>query len=73
MHIAILTFEGFNELDSLIALNILSRVKKPGWRVSIASPADKVRSMNGVVMEAQASVKDVCEADAVLAGSPFTI
>ena len=38
MHIAILTFEGFNELDSLIALNILNRVKKPGWRVSIASP-----------------------------------
>ncbi len=28
MHIAILTFEGFNELDSLIALNILNRVKQ---------------------------------------------
>ena len=26
MHIAILTLEGFNELDSLIALNILNRV-----------------------------------------------
>ena len=69
MHIAILTFEGFNELDSLIALNILNRVKRPGWRVSIASPTDKVRSMNGVVMEAQASLKDACEADAVLVGS----
>ncbi len=69
MHIAILTFEGFNELDSLIALNILNRVKKPGWRVSIASPAAKVRSMNGVVLEAQASLKDACEADAVLVGS----
>ena len=69
MHIAILTFEGFNELDSLIALNILSRVKKPGWRVSIASPADRVRSMNGVALEAQASLKDACDADAVLVGS----
>ncbi|MGF6782611.1 putative intracellular protease/amidase, partial [Paraburkholderia sp. GAS334] len=69
MHIAILTFEGFNELDSLIALNILSRVKKPGWRVSIASPAARVRSMNGVVLEAQASLKDACDADAVLVGS----
>ncbi|MDW3689117.1 DJ-1/PfpI family protein [Cupriavidus sp. CV2] len=69
MHIAILTFEGFNELDSLIALNILNRVKKPGWRVSIASPAAKVRSMNGVVLEAQASLKDACDADAVLVGS----
>ena len=69
MHIAILTFEGFNELDSLIAFNILNRVKKPGWRVSIASPADKVRSMNGVVLEAQASLNDACNADAVLVGS----
>ncbi|WP_043421397.1 DJ-1/PfpI family protein [Cupriavidus basilensis] len=69
MGVGILTFEGFNELDSLIALGILNRVKQPGWRVSIASPAGKVRSMNGVVMEAQASLKDACDADAVLVGS----
>ena len=69
MHIAILTFEGFNELDSLIALNILNRVKRPGWRVSVASPAQRVRSMNGVVLEAQASLQDACDADAVLVGS----
>jgi hypothetical protein len=54
MHIAILTFDGFNELDSLIALGILNRVKLPGWRVSIASPTARVRSMNGVTLEAQA-------------------
>lgn len=69
MHIAILTFEGFNELDSLIALGILNRVKKPNWRVSIASPAARVRSMNGVVLEAQASLRDAAEADAVIVGS----
>lgn len=69
IHIAILTFEGFNELDSLIALGILNRVKRPGWRVSIASPADKVRSMNGLVVEAQASLADARDADAVLVGS----
>jgi transcriptional regulator GlxA family with amidase domain len=69
MHIVILTFEGFNELDSLIALNILNRVKQPGWRVSIASPSARVRSMNGVVLEAQASLQDACDADAVLVGS----
>jgi transcriptional regulator GlxA family with amidase domain len=69
MHIAILTFEGFNELDSLIALNILGRVKRPGWRVSVASAAQRVRSMNGVVLEAQASLQDACDADAVLVGS----
>ena len=69
MHIAILTFEGFNELDSLIALGILNRVKKPGWRVSIASPTAKVRSMNGVVLEAQATLREATEADAVIVGS----
>ena len=28
MHIAILTFEGYNELDSLIALGVLNRVER---------------------------------------------
>jgi transcriptional regulator GlxA family with amidase domain len=69
MHIAILTFEGFNELDSLIALGILNRVRKPNWRVSIASPTARVRSMNGVVLEAQASLAEAAEADAVIVGS----
>jgi transcriptional regulator GlxA family with amidase domain len=69
MHIAILTFDGYNELDSLIALGVLNRVKKPSWRVSIATPAPKVRSMNGVVIESMASLQDACAADAVIVGS----
>jgi transcriptional regulator GlxA family with amidase domain len=69
VHIAILTFEGFNELDSLIAFNILNRVRKADWRVSIASPTSRVRSMNGVTLDAQASLQEACDADAVLVGS----
>lgn len=69
MHIAILTFEGFNELDSLVALGILNRVKKSDWRVSIASPMARVRSMNGLVLEAQATLREACTADAVIVGS----
>lgn len=69
MHITILTFEGFNELDSLIALGILHRVKRPGWRVSLAGPAPRVRSMNGVLLETQASLADAAAADVVLVGS----
>ncbi|WP_045461999.1 DJ-1/PfpI family protein [Caballeronia cordobensis] len=69
MHIAILTFEGFNELDSLIALGILNRVKKPDWKVSIACPSEEVRSMNGVVLKAQATLEDASRADAVIVGS----
>jgi len=30
MHIAILTFDGFNELDSFIALGILNRPESAG-------------------------------------------
>ena len=69
MHIAILTFDGFNELDSLIALGILNRIKKPDWRVSLACPTARVRSMNGVVLEAQCSLAEAAQADAVLIGS----
>jgi len=69
MHIAILTFEGFNELDSLIALGILNRVKKPDWTVSIACPSEEVRSMNGVVLKAQATLEEAANADAVIVGS----
>jgi transcriptional regulator GlxA family with amidase domain len=69
MHIAILTFEGFNELDSLVALGILNRVKKPDWRVSIACPTPRVRSMNGLAIEAQCSLAEASAADAVIVGS----
>jgi len=69
MHIAILTFEGFNELDSMIALGILNRIRRPGWRVSLACPAPRVRSMNGVLIEAQATLEEAALADAVIVGS----
>ena len=69
MHIAILTFDGYNELDSLIALGILNRVKKRDWRVFIASPSSSVTSMNGVTINRHISLEDAQSADAVLIGS----
>ena len=69
MHIAILTFDGFNELDSLIALGILNRVKTPGWRVTLSCPTPTVTSMNGVTLHAQSTLEEACVADAVLFGS----
>ena len=69
MHIAILTFQGFNELDSLIALGVLNRVKRPDWRVSLCCPEPTVTSMNGVVVHAQSSLAEVAAADAVIVGS----
>lgn len=69
MHIAILTFDGFNELDSMIALGILNRAQQPSWRVSIASPTAKVTSMNGVILESHISLAEASAADAVIIGS----
>jgi transcriptional regulator GlxA family with amidase domain len=69
MQIAILTFEGFNELDSLIALNILNRVKQPDWKVRLCCPQPQVTSMNGLKVEAQSLLEDARSADAVIVGS----
>lgn len=69
MHIAILTFDGFNELDSLIGLGILNRIRKPDWRVTLCCPAAEVTSMNGVTVRAQSVLEDARSADAVLVGS----
>ncbi len=69
MRIAIVTFDGFNEIDSFVALNILNRVQRKGWNVQIACPSKSVRSMNGVRIQAQESLEFANEADAVLVGS----
>ena len=69
MHIAILTFEGFNELDSIVALAILKRVRDSRWRVSLACPTPTVTSMNGVVVHAQATLAEASSADVVIVGS----
>ncbi|GAS93817.1 ThiJ/PfpI family protein [Mycolicibacterium canariasense] len=69
MHIAILTFEGYNELDSLIALGVLNRIKRDDWRVTIATPAAQVTSMNGVTIGQMSSLEEAVSADAVIVGS----
>ncbi|RXJ89004.1 AraC family transcriptional regulator [Arcobacter sp. CECT 8983] len=69
MEIAILTFDGFNELDSFIALGILNRMKDSGWNVQITSPSKSVTSMNGVTIESQQPLEFANNADVVLFGS----
>jgi transcriptional regulator GlxA family with amidase domain len=69
MKIAIVTFEGFNEIDSFVALHILNRVKREGWKAEIVAPSDSVTSMNGVTVYTQQPFSFVNQADAVLFGS----
>ncbi len=72
MHIAILTFDAFNDLDSLVAFAMLNRIALLGdtdWQVRIASPTPRVTSMNGLTIDAHEDLSRMGEADAVLVGS----
>jgi transcriptional regulator GlxA family with amidase domain len=69
MQIAVLTFNGFNEIDSFVAANILNRLRPKGWKAFITSPDDVVTSMNGVVVQAERPLEFTSEADAVIIGS----
>src|SRR3954453_7037097 len=69
MHIAILTFDGFNELDSLIALGVHNRIRKPNWGGPLCCPKEQVTSMNGVTVHAQSLLEDTRTADVVIVGS----
>ncbi|HWW20419.1 MAG TPA: DJ-1/PfpI family protein [Steroidobacteraceae bacterium] len=69
MLIAIVTFDGFNEIDSMVAMNILGRALRPVGRVVIASSTPKITSMNGVRLHAQATLAEARSADAVIVGS----
>jgi len=69
MQIAVLTFDGFNELDSFVAAAILNRMRAKGWMAHITSPTPEVTSMNGVTIQRQQPLEFAIEADAVLIGS----
>lgn len=69
MQIAVLTFDGFNELDSFVAAAIINRMKPYGWAAHITSPTERVTSMNGVTVERQRPLEFASEADAVIIGS----
>ena len=72
MRIAILTFDAFNDLDSLVAFGMLNRIALLGdtdWQVRIASPTPRVTSMNGLTIDAHEDLSQLAEADAVLVGS----
>ena len=69
MQIAVLTFDGFNELDSFVAAAILNRLGGQGWEAHITSPTPQVISMNGVTIERQQPLDFAAKADAVIIGS----
>ena len=69
MNIAILTFQGFNEIDSLVAFRMLKWLDKSDWNIKICCPEIEVISMGGLVIRAQGMLEDANKADAVIVGS----
>lgn len=66
MKIAVLTFDGFNELDSFVVSALLNRA---GQEAFITTPSETIRSMWGVEIKGQKPLSFATEADAVLFGS----
>jgi transcriptional regulator GlxA family with amidase domain len=66
VRIAILIFDGFNELDCFITLGLLNRLSASGWKAEITSPSSHVTSMNGVSVQAQRPLEFANDADAVV-------
>jgi transcriptional regulator GlxA family with amidase domain len=69
VRIAVLTLDGFNELDSFVAAAILNRLQGKGWRAEIVAPTARITSMNGLIVERQQPMAALATADAVIIGS----
>ncbi|MEU9143969.1 DJ-1/PfpI family protein [Streptomyces sp. NPDC048349] len=69
MQVAVVTFDGFNELDSFIASALINRCRRDGLEAFITTPTPVVTSMNGLEVTGQRPMEFVTEADVVLIGS----
>ncbi|MER5192883.1 DJ-1/PfpI family protein [Streptomyces sp. NPDC002755] len=69
MQVAVVTFDGFNELDSFIASALINRCRRDGLEAFVTTPTPVVTSMNGVEVSGQRPMEFVAEADVVLIGS----
>ncbi|OPC79892.1 AraC family transcriptional regulator [Embleya scabrispora] len=67
--VAVVTFDGFNELDSFVAAAIVNRCRRDGLTAYITTPTPTVTSMNGVEITGQRGLDFIPEADVVLIGS----
>ncbi|MDB4975902.1 MAG: DJ/PfpI family protein [Myxococcaceae bacterium] len=73
MKVAIVVFEGFNELDTFASLHMINRVSrvwpKADLTAELVAPSDMIRSMFGVEVRVQRPLSFVHEAAAVIVSS----
>lgn len=69
MRVALVVFDGFDEIDAFVPLGLLARLAPLGWQVQLAGPVARATSMNGVSVELQQPLAFANRADAVLFGA----
>lgn len=67
--VAIVTLDGFNEIDSFVAARMIDSV--PGMHVELAGPSEHVTSAAGITVATTSSISNLGAADAVIIGSGF--
>ncbi len=68
MRIAIVIFDGFDEIDTFVSLGLLNRLGALGWKAELVAPVARATSMHGVTVEAQQPLAFANRADAVVFG-----
>jgi transcriptional regulator GlxA family with amidase domain len=66
MRIALLAFDGFDELELGLLSGLLNRLSTQGWKAEVASVAQQITSINGVTLHAPQPLEYASEADAVV-------
>ncbi|MGI9282229.1 MAG: DJ-1/PfpI family protein [Endozoicomonas sp.] len=69
MNVGILTLDGFNELDSLIAYSMINRLESSGLKAHIIGTTASATSMNGLTIKTEKRPDYLSECEAVIIGS----
>lgn len=69
MRIALLAFDGFDELEVGVLSSMLNRLSARGWRAEVTSAAAQITSMHGVTLQVTQPLEFANEADAVVMSS----
>jgi transcriptional regulator GlxA family with amidase domain len=69
MDIALITFDGFTDIDLFLPWDLLHRPQDPSWRIRILGTAAEHVSNTGLAVRCHASIDEARNADVVLIGS----
>jgi len=66
MKVAVVAFEGFDELEAVVPCSLVNRLATEGWRAELVAPTPSVASMNGLRLCDVQPLEAANEADVVL-------